>query len=109
MQLEAISSNPIACYLGEETDHHVATAFFPAVVESEKVFLEPPFLQAKHSQLPQLLLIRLMLKTLAQLRCPPLDLLQHLSVLLVVRGPKLDTGFEMLPHHCPGQIGRAHV
>ncbi|KAK4820011.1 hypothetical protein QYF61_017390 [Mycteria americana] len=35
-QLEAISSCPIACYLGEETDTHLATASFQAVVESNK-------------------------------------------------------------------------
>lgn len=29
--------------------------------------------------------------TLPQLHCPSLDLLQHLSVLLVVRGPKMNS------------------
>ncbi|KAK4832831.1 hypothetical protein QYF61_025819 [Mycteria americana] len=77
-QLEAISSCPITCYLGEETDPHLSTTSF----------------QAKQSQLPQPLLIRLLLQTLPQLRCPSLDTLQHLSVSLVVGGPKLNTGFE---------------
>ncbi|KAK4826520.1 hypothetical protein QYF61_010017 [Mycteria americana] len=54
--------------------------------------------QAKQSQLPQPLLIRLLLQTLHQLRCPSLDTLQHLNVSLVVRGPKLNTGFEVRPH-----------
>ncbi|KAK4831102.1 hypothetical protein QYF61_015405 [Mycteria americana] len=50
---------------------------------------------AKQSQFPQPLLISLVLQTLHQLRCPSLDTLQHLNVSLVVRGPKLNTGFEM--------------
>ncbi|KAK4827059.1 hypothetical protein QYF61_013700 [Mycteria americana] len=85
MQLEAISSRPIACYLGEETDPHLSTASF----------------QAKQPQFPQLLLIRLVLQTLHQLRCSSLDTLQHLNVLLAVRGPKLNTvfkAFDMVPH-----------
>ncbi|KAK4826516.1 hypothetical protein QYF61_010013 [Mycteria americana] len=32
--------------------------------------------------------------------CPSLDTLQHLKVFLVVRGPKLNTGFEVWPHQC---------
>ncbi|KAK4831626.1 hypothetical protein QYF61_018566 [Mycteria americana] len=77
-QLEAISSCPITCDLGEETDPHLSTASF----------------QAKQSQLPQLLLIRLVLQTLHQLRCTSLDTLQHLNIPLVVGGPKLNTVFE---------------
>ncbi|KAK4829054.1 hypothetical protein QYF61_001859 [Mycteria americana] len=50
---------------------------------------------AKQSQLPQPLLIRLVLQTLHQLRCPSLDTLQHLNVSLVVGGPKLNTVFEL--------------
>ncbi|KAK4816514.1 hypothetical protein QYF61_017614 [Mycteria americana] len=63
VQLEAISSCPVTCYLGEETDPHLSTTSF-------------------------------------QLRCPSLDTLQHLNVSLVVRGPKLNTVFEVWPHHC---------
>ncbi|KAK4829778.1 hypothetical protein QYF61_006577 [Mycteria americana] len=99
-QLEAISSCPITCYLGEETDPHLSTTSFQAVVESNKVSPQPPFLQAKRSQLPQPLLIRLLLQTLHQLRCPSLDTLQHLNIPLVVRGPKLNTVFEVRPHQC---------
>ncbi|KAK4817794.1 hypothetical protein QYF61_027798 [Mycteria americana] len=60
-QLEAISSCPIACYLGEETDPHLATTSFQVVVESDKVSPQPPSLQAKPPQFPQPLLIRLLL------------------------------------------------
>ncbi|KAK4828527.1 hypothetical protein QYF61_026949 [Mycteria americana] len=72
-------------YLGEETDPHLSTTSF----------------QAKQSQLPQPLLIRLLLlQTLHQLRCPSLDSLQHLNVFLVVGRPKLNTVFEVGPHQC---------
>ncbi|KAK4826170.1 hypothetical protein QYF61_006032 [Mycteria americana] len=83
-QLEAISSCPITCYLGEETDPHLSTTSF----------------QAKQSQLPQPLLIRLLLQTLHQLRCPSLHPLQYLNIPLVVGGPKLNTVFEVRPHQC---------
>ncbi|KAK4824093.1 LOW QUALITY PROTEIN: hypothetical protein QYF61_010604, partial [Mycteria americana] len=100
VQLEAISSRPMACYLGEETDPHLSTTSFQAVVESDKVSPQPPFLQAKQPQLPQPLLIRLLLQTLHQLRCPSLDTLQPLNVSLVVGGPKLNTVVEVRPHQC---------
>ncbi|KAK4824096.1 hypothetical protein QYF61_010616 [Mycteria americana] len=83
-QLEAISSCPITCYLGEETDPHLSTTSF----------------QAKQPLFPQPLLIRLVLQTLHQLHCPSLDLIQHLNVPLVVGGPKLNTVFEVQPHQC---------
>ncbi|KAK4831422.1 hypothetical protein QYF61_017553 [Mycteria americana] len=99
-QLEAISSRPITCYLGEDTDPHLSTTSSQVVVESDKVSPQPPFLQAKQPQLPQLLLIRLLLQTLHQLRCPSLHTLQPLHVSLVARGPKLNTVFEVRPHQC---------
>ncbi|KAK4818041.1 hypothetical protein QYF61_004568 [Mycteria americana] len=99
-QLEAISSCPITCYLGEETDPHLSTTSFQAVVESDKVSPQPPFLQAKQPQFPQPLLIRLLLQTLHQLRCPSLDTLQHLNIPLVAGGPELNTVFEVRPHQC---------
>ncbi|KAK4824081.1 hypothetical protein QYF61_010592 [Mycteria americana] len=99
-QLEAISSCPMACYLGEETDPHLSTPSFQVVVESDKVSPQPPFLQAKQPQFPQLLLIRLVLQTLHQLLCPSLDTLQPLNVPLVVGGPKVNTVFEVQPHQC---------
>ncbi|KAK4810060.1 hypothetical protein QYF61_007224 [Mycteria americana] len=112
-QLEAISSCPVTCYLGEETDPHLYTTPFQVVVESNKISPQPPFLQAKQPQFPQPLLIRLVLQTLHQLRCPSLDTLQYLNVSLVVRGPKLNTVFKVRPHqcrvqghnHCPSPAG----
>ncbi|KAK4815433.1 hypothetical protein QYF61_002648 [Mycteria americana] len=56
--------------------------------------------EAKQSQLPQPLLIRLLLQTLHQLCCPSLHMLQHLNVPLVVGGPKLNTVFKVRPHQC---------
>ncbi|KAK4817894.1 hypothetical protein QYF61_002063 [Mycteria americana] len=101
--LEAISSHPITSYLGKETDTHLSTTSFQVVVECNKVSPQPPFLQAKQPQFPQPLLIRLLLQTLHQLCCPSLDTLQHLNVSLVVRGPKLNTVFEVQPHQCQVQ------
>ncbi|GAB0186314.1 hypothetical protein GRJ2_001096700 [Grus japonensis] len=100
MQLKTISSHPITCYLGEETNTHLATTSFQVAVETNKVAPQPPFLQAKQPQFPQPLLIRLVLQTLHQLCCPSLDTLQHLNVFLVVRGPKLNTVLEVRPHQC---------
>ncbi|KAK4828526.1 hypothetical protein QYF61_026948 [Mycteria americana] len=59
--------------------------------------------EAKQPQFPHPLLIRLVLQTLHQLCCPSLDTLQHLNVSLVVRGPKLNTVFEVRPHQCQVQ------
>ena len=61
IQLEAISSRPIASYLEEETNTCLTTTSFQVVVESDKVSPEPLFLQTKHPQLPQPLLLRLVL------------------------------------------------
>ncbi|KAK4812051.1 LOW QUALITY PROTEIN: hypothetical protein QYF61_026189 [Mycteria americana] len=96
-QLEAISSCPITYNLGEETD---PTSLHPPFRQFDKVSPQPPFLQAEQPQLPQPLPISLVLQTLHQLRCPSLDTLQPLNVSLVVRGPKLNTAFEVRPHQC---------
>jgi len=61
MQLEAFSSCPVACYLGGETDRHLATTSIQVVVESKKVSPQPPFPQAEQAHFPQPLLIRLVL------------------------------------------------
>ncbi|KAK4823254.1 hypothetical protein QYF61_000221 [Mycteria americana] len=65
--------------------------------------LQGKALSAKQSQLPQPLLIRLLLQTLHQLRCPSLHALQYLNIPLVVGGPKLNTVFEVRPHQCQVQ------
>ena len=86
MQLEAISSCRITCYLGEETSAQLTTTTIQVAVESSKVPPQPPFLQAEQSQFPQPLLTRLTLQTLHQLCCSSLHMLQQLNVFLVVRG-----------------------
>jgi len=91
LQLEATASCPITCYLGEETNTCLTTTSFQVVVESNKVSPQPPLLQTKQPQVPQPLLTRLVLQTPHQPRCPSLDMLQHLNVCLVLRGPKLNT------------------
>ncbi|KAK4811944.1 hypothetical protein QYF61_021175 [Mycteria americana] len=88
---------------------------FTVVVESDEVSPQPPFLQAEQPQVPQPLPISLVLQTLPQLRCPSLDTLQPLNVSLGVRGPTLNTAFEVRPHqcrvqghdHCPAPAGHA--
>ena len=57
MQLEAISSHPLASYLGEETNIHLTTTAFQVVVRG-KVSPQPSLLRTKESQLPQPLLVR---------------------------------------------------
>lgn len=89
VQPEAISSCPAACYQRKESNPHFTTTSFQVLVESKKVPSELPFLHTKQPQLPQLLLIGLVLQTFHQLHCLSLDMLQHLNVLLGVRGPKL--------------------
>ena len=53
MQLEAISSLPVATYVGEEAKTYLTTTCFHIVVESDKVSPEPPLLQTKESQFSQ--------------------------------------------------------
>jgi len=103
MQLEAISSHPITSYLGEETNTHLTTTSFQAVVENTKGSPQPPLLQAKKPQLPQPLLIRLVLQSLHHPCCSSLDTLQHLNVPFVPRGPKLNTAFKVRPRQCQVQ------
>lgn len=52
VQLEAISSCAVACFLGEETNPLLVIISFQGVVGSDKVPPEPSFLQAEHLQLP---------------------------------------------------------
>ena len=82
MQLEAIFSHPSAGYLGEETNTCLTAASFQVAAESKKVPPQPPPLQTKQPQLPQPHLIRLVLQTLHQPRCPSLDTLQPLNGLV---------------------------
>ena len=93
MQLETVSSCPIASYAGEEPCPHLSTTSFQEVVESNKVPPAPPLLlkrteETEQSQLPQPVFIRPVLQTPHQFCCPSLDTLQGLSVFLAVAGPK---------------------
>jgi len=60
-QLEGIASLPITSYLGEETNTCLTTNSFQVIVESNKVSPQPPLVQTKQPQFPQLLFIRLVL------------------------------------------------
>lgn len=66
MRFEAISSPSVTCYPGEETEPHPTTTSFQVVVETAKVPLEAPFLQAKQPQPSQWLLTGTVLQTLHQ-------------------------------------------
>ena len=62
-QLEAIHYSPTDSYMGEEVDFHLTTTPLQLAVESNKATPQTPLLQAAQSQLPQPLLIRLVLHT----------------------------------------------
>ncbi|KAK4823558.1 hypothetical protein QYF61_003302 [Mycteria americana] len=79
-----------------------ATGLLDEGLGRDRKVLEKTFM-AKQPQVPQPLLIRLLLQTLHQLRCPSLDTLQHLNVSLVVGGPKLNRVFEVQPHQAAFQ------
>lgn len=64
---EVILSWGLTCYLGEETEPHLSETFFQGVVGSDKVPPAPPLLEAKHPQLSQPLLIRLVFQILHHL------------------------------------------
>ena len=55
-------------------------------------------LQTNETQLPQPFFIMEVLYSFYHLRCPTLDPLQQFPVLLELRGPELDTIFQMWSH-----------
>jgi len=55
--------------MGEEADSHLTTTSLQIVVETVNISPEPLSLQSKQSQLPKLLLLRLVLQTPHQLCC----------------------------------------
>jgi len=60
-----------------------------------KITPEPSLLQTEQPQLPQPVLIGEVLQPSDDLRGPPLDLFQHIHVLLVLGAPELDTVFQV--------------
>lgn len=66
VQLEAISSYLVTGYLGEEINFQLAPPSCQGLVESKKISLELLFSRLSTPQVPQLLLIRLLLQTLPQ-------------------------------------------
>jgi len=99
-QLESIPSSSVASYNSWKKRPTLTSPQLPfqVVAGSDKVTPEPPLLQAEPSQFLLLLLIRLLLQMSHWLHYPSLITLQGLSVLLVVRSPKLNTVFEAWPH-----------
>lgn len=103
----------ICCFLPVRRDQLPShTSSFSTGVKGNKVFPQPPFLLTEQLQFPHLLLVRLVVLTLYQLYCPPLDSLQPLNFFPAVRGPKLNTGLKLQPHqwwvqgvyHLPGSF-----
>ncbi|PKU37700.1 hypothetical protein llap_11996 [Limosa lapponica baueri] len=99
-QFQAISSCPIACYLGKETNLHLSTTSSQVVVESYKVSPQPPFLQAKQTPVPSAAPHKV-----CALDPSPALLLSfgHAAApqyLLVVRGSELNIIIEVWPHQC---------
>ena len=94
-QLEAIVPHPVTCHQGEKTNPILTVITFQILEESNKVPLQPPYPQTKQPQFRQLILVGHILQALHKPCCPSLDLLQHLSVLSVLRCPKLNAVLEM--------------
>ncbi|KAK4823887.1 hypothetical protein QYF61_007835 [Mycteria americana] len=99
-ELDAKARSGRAAGVGSHATGPLAGCWLLPVAPGELALPGLPELRAKQPQVPQPLLIRLVLQTLHQLRCPSLDTLQHLNVSLVVGGPKLNTVFEVWPHQC---------
>ena len=51
-QLEAISSCPVTCYLGKETNIHLATTSFQVAVENETIMVSGGLLSLQRNTLP---------------------------------------------------------
>lgn len=79
VQLVAVHSSPIACYMGEITETHFTTTSFWIAVESSKVSPKLLLLWTKQSLFLQVLLIRLVLQISHQLNCPSPNTLLGLS------------------------------
>lgn len=99
VQVEAVGLLPISCHLQKGTDSLLAAAYLQVVVEGNVVCPQPP-LQTKQPQFPQLLLIRLVFSPFASFSCSALYMLKHLNIPCTVRGPKLNTVFEVRSHQC---------
>ncbi|KAK4824396.1 hypothetical protein QYF61_014056 [Mycteria americana] len=98
-QLEGMVQQDPKHYLHESVLFNLTTMYeleSSRSMQKKQALLEA----AKQSQFPQPLLIRLVLQTLHQLRCPSLYTLQYLNIPLVVGGPKLNTVFQVRPHQC---------
>ena len=95
----AVFPGPVCC-LGEEAKPLFVKTSLQEVTECNEVSPEPPLLQIKPSQLPQLLLIRFVHQTPHQFCYPSLDRFQGLNVFLLARNPKLNKILEVQPHQC---------
>jgi len=91
---------PITGYQGEEINTSFSTSPPQEAVRSNKVAPQPPFLQTRQTQSPQLLLTGHTFQLFHQVWCPPLDAFKHVNILLQLWGPELFTALKVRPHQC---------
>lgn len=71
---------PVTCYWGEEAEPHLPTPSFQALVESDKVTLDPPFLRLNTPSSLSCSLLNLCSRHFTSSIALLLDLPQHLIV-----------------------------
>ncbi|RMC07199.1 hypothetical protein DUI87_16655 [Hirundo rustica rustica] len=76
--------------------HGRADIYLQPMVQSNEAFFSPDRTFPAHSATPH----RTCAPDLSSAPSPPLDMLHHLNVLLVVKGTKLNAGFEVWPQQC---------
>ena len=94
-QLDPITPCPIIVCHREEPGSILVALTLYIFININKVTPQSPLLQTKETQLPQPFFIREVLHSLNHLCCPALDPLQQFPVLLELRGPELDTIFQV--------------
>ncbi|KAK4814100.1 hypothetical protein QYF61_008195 [Mycteria americana] len=108
LNLPSLSLKPLLLVLSQQA--------LPKILEGcSKVSPQPSLLQAEQPQLSQPVLVGEVLQPLDHFHGPPLDLLQQLHVLLVLRAPELDAVLQVRSHqsrvegqnHLPRPAGHA--
>jgi len=90
---------PIAGYQGEEISTSLSMSPPQEAVDSNEVTPQPPLLQTRQAQSPQLLHIAHAFQAFHQPCCPSLDVFKDLHILLKLWGPELHTVLKVRPHH----------
>ena len=106
-QLWTIPTRPNTGSPGEEISTSLSLSAPQEAVESNEVTPQPPALQTRQTQCPQLLFIRHAFQPFHQLCCHPLDAFKDLHILPKLWGPELHRVFKVRPHQltlCSGKI-----